>query len=81
MPFIGGIIPNPVQPADTPARQAEQTRSSIYVECDADGDAGFLDLNVDRRGRIRGTMTFPEGSRQFDVDMDTSIAVTCTRTR
>lgn len=26
MPFIGGIIPNPVQPADTPARQAERAR-------------------------------------------------------
>ncbi|HUP56320.1 MAG TPA: hypothetical protein VM598_02635 [Bdellovibrionota bacterium] len=64
-----------------PAQQAQVTRSSVYVECIADGDAGFLDLRTDRTGRLSGKMTFPEGSPQFDVDMDTEIPISCVRTR
>jgi hypothetical protein len=64
-----------------PAQQAQVTRSSVYVECAADGDAGFLDLRTDRAGRLSGKMTFPEGSPQFDVDMDAEIPVSCVRIR
>lgn len=61
----------------SPAQRAYFTSRKIYVECDGDGDAGFVDLRTDREGRIAGSVNFPEGKREFQFPSDTSIPVRC----
>jgi hypothetical protein len=75
-PFFGAEILPFTQAVQgcAPAQYATVTATEVYVECDGDGDAGYVSL--DRvEGQITGTVNFPEGNIGYKED--TSLAVFC----
>jgi|GEM_PF-6230451 len=75
------VIEQPVPGCQADENHAvEITARSLYIECDGDGDAGFLSANKSGRSRsFKGSMTFPN-SGVAGID-DRGVRITCTEQR
>lgn len=75
-PFYGAEVISPTLdvPGCAPAQVAYKSSSKLYVECDGDGDAGYLSIKLDG-DKIQGTVDFPEGNIGYPDN--TILTVSC----
>jgi len=50
---------------------------SIHIECDGDGDAGFVTLTRTKAGNFQGGINFPEGKREIGQLEDSELKIHC----
>ena len=68
-------------------QKATLDSKGLYVECDGDGDAGYLSASFKtkgpQKGKLIGSMNFPndvaDGSGEIIYTMDTEIKVICNK--
>lgn len=77
-PFYGAEVMSLIfdVPGCAPAQRASLSASELYVECDGDGDSGYLSLKLDG-DKIEGRISFPEGNIGYSED--TELSVSCRR--
>lgn len=49
----------------------------LYVECDGDGDAGFMELKRTGSGKYKGRFVAPNGNKALNLNDEEEISLTC----